>query len=96
MILRKTIESIFVLLFSKVPVRRLINGNTLKLPLPICRFYKDGEEVKFHKILELWSCAVSADVGAHIGLTTFIMSQECKKVVAFEPSPKNVKFLRSV
>lgn len=96
MALRLILEKLIVPFFDLIYIRRSINSFVFKLPFSVSRFYKDGEESAFFKTLSLWAEGTCLDIGAHIGLTTVIMGNQCNLVHAFEPSPKNFRYLSKV
>jgi tRNA1(Val) A37 N6-methylase TrmN6 len=38
---------------------------------------------------------LALDIGANIGLTVLFLAQRFEKVIAYEPSPDNLRFLRA-
>jgi len=50
-------------------------------------------ELSVLRALQLLPCTVFIDVGAHVGYYTVRMARRCRRVVAFEPNPKNREVL---
>lgn len=82
-------------------LRRLIN-NTDVVYVPHClRHFTDTYETDFWKVAmnEARPGDTIADVGAFFGFYTFAFTKrvgEAGKVVAFEPDPRNLAFLRNI
>lgn len=63
-----------------------------RILIPPERGIKITDEAEFLKSMEGKKCIW--DVGAHIGSISVYLSSKFEKVIAFEPDPKNLKFLK--
>lgn len=73
-------------LFFPNGISRIINGESVRLPVRVSRYYQSDYETATQDFLTTHAGGCSIDVGAHIGLYTVMLSRNSEQVIAFEPS----------
>ena len=96
---RRRVYQLIDLATARRGIRRRVNGEVLRLPPDVSRYYPATYEPETHAFIMRHTApgTVAIDAGAHIGLFTVTMARAvgpAGRVVSFEPTETNARVLR--